>query len=385
MAQQVVRKSLIREAKAADFFIKYLWPVYRPRVKELLYARCTRCILNERAAPRNPASGLCRLCEEAEQVNPDKAKAGVPHDYSHEMNEHIQDILKRNLDASFHALVLFSGGKDSCYMALRLREEFPDMRLLFLSVDNCFMSPVAVDNISLAVERLGVSHLWVRPPFEMMKQLFRFALLENNPAERMGLLDFIDGELLSDIARNVAKRFEIPLIFIGLSKEQVRRILDLDHYEWPHREEHRKRTHVRTRSLQELCPEYEKTWWWQGAEENSMVARFMFPLFAWDTPDVEVREKVNKSGVLHGANLTPNLTNHRLILPMIITDYVRHGYFTYEPEFAEMVRMNRASRGNWINTFEVMDYISKTGKLLPASFDTLLHQLDLDRTLLGIP
>ena len=46
----------------------------------------------------------------------------------------------------YDALVMFSGGKDSCYLMHRLKTEYPNLRPLAMLVDNSFLSKVAVMN-----------------------------------------------------------------------------------------------------------------------------------------------------------------------------------------------------------------------------------------------
>lgn len=371
-----------KEAKLAKFFIYNIWPFYRRIVSKHLYKRCRRCILNERYTSINPVNGLCSLCETNEGT---AFNSSSWIQMNAELNELVKETIGSHPDVRFHALMLFSGGKDSCYMLLRLSREFPALRILCLSVDNAFMSPIAVENINLSVEQAGLAHMWIRLPRSFSKTMFKFSLQRNEPGDPMGLVDFIDGELISDIARTIANRLEIPLIFMGLSSEQVEKILHLDTFQTPYEEEFKARTHVANIRLGDVFSADAARWWWQGPNPQTPPARFLFPLSTWGMSEGEIKGEVARSGFLEGAVLDPMLTNHDLILPMIITDYVRHGYFTYEPEFAEMIRYRRARRRDWINIFEVFEFASKTGKLLPTSFDNTLRALDLDRKTLKIP
>jgi hypothetical protein len=373
---------LVREARLADLFIKRVWPVQRRLVSRQLYRRCTRCILNECYTTISPRSGLCSLCEQGSE----SAAAGEPwNGMKGELDELVRSAMRDHPDARFHALMLFSGGKDSCYMLLRLAQEFPGLRILCLSVDNTFMSPFAIDNVNMAIERSGAAHMWTRIPAELSQKMFRFALLHDDRADRMGLVDFFDGELISDIARDTAHRFGIPLVMMGLSREQVQRILGLDTFYWPQAHESKPRTEVAGIDLDEVFTKAEQRWWWRGADASAPPAQFLFPLATWEQGEEEIKRQVQESGLLEGATLDPLLTNHALIFPMVVMDYIRYGYFTYEPEFAEMIRTGRARREDWIALVEVFEYAAKTGRGLPPSFDSALHRLGLDRTTLGIP
>lgn len=376
------RRALIREGRLGNFFIQKIWPLQRRLVKGRLYRRCTRCILNECYTKISPDSGLCLLCES--DIDDPKHNDRW-RNMNAEFNKIVDAVIQHHSTAQFHALVLFSGGKDSCYMLRRLARDFPEIRILTLTIDNTFMSPIAIENVNLAIEHIGVAHLWVRLPKPLAEKMFRFTLLRDQRDEPMGLVDFMDGELISDIARQVAQRFQIPLIMMGLSSEQVEKILKLETFQRPYDQEYHARSDVAGIDLDEIFTASEQLWWWHGATMESPPAQFLFPLATWDVSEEEIKREVNASGFLEGAILDPLLTNHALIVPMVIMDYIRHGYFTYEPEFAEMIRCGRARRQDWIHVVEVFEYASKTGRVLSPSFDRTLHRLGLDRQTLGIP
>ncbi len=371
--------SLIMEAKLANFYMTKIWPIKRHFVSKSLYMRCNCCILSEKYISINPENGMCSLCE---GVSDETSHNVHWHNFNDELNQLISSAIGDNPNSQFHALALFSGGKDSCYMLLRLKKEFPDLRILCLSVDNTFMSPFAIENINQSIKKIGLPHLWVRLPSDMCEKMFRFSLLRSEPK---GLLDFLDGELISDIARNTAARFKIPLILMGLTSEQVEKILKLDTFRHPHEKEFHPRSDVAGIPLDDIFDNEDKKWWWQGASKESPPAAFLFPLATWQVGEDEIKQEVFDSKLLENANLDPVLTNQSLIIPMVITDYLRHGYFCYEPEFAEMIRSGKASRKDWIYTVEIFEFASKTGKLLPKTFDKTLNRLKLDRQSLGIP
>ena len=361
--------------------MQLIWPALRTLIARQLYRRCARCILNERAAQIDPLSGLCSHC--AEHV--DRPAATVVRDG---MRDEMSAVIRKAIDAQpaaqFHAVLLFSGGKDSCYMLMRLMKEFPDIRILCLSVDNTFMSPVAIENINTAVKALGAAHLWVRPPAEMMAQVFKTALSDRGA--KMGIVDHIDGEFRSDIAKTIAHQHGVSLIFMGLSPEQVEGIVGIQTFEMPPvPSDPLPKTQLSGMGVSALCDQRWSGWWWAGQRAGVPLPSFIFPLYAWQVSEPEIIAAVAQSGIVPMKKLSPMLTNHALIVPMAIVDYVRHGYFTYEPEFAEMIRVGRARRSDWIGIFEYLEYAAKTGRLLPASFDHVLTRLGLTRQELGIP
>ncbi len=121
--------------------------------------RCSRCILSERFAPLT--DGVCRFCREYH------SETAAITQRSAEAEDRLTRIL---VDASgggvgeYDAVVLFSGGKDSAYLLHRLQTEFRDLRLVALTVDNSFMSQVALANCRQIHSKMdGIDHFTIRP------------------------------------------------------------------------------------------------------------------------------------------------------------------------------------------------------------------------------
>ena len=64
---------------------------------------------------------------------------------------------------------------------------------------------------------------------------------------------------------------------------------------------------------------------------------------------------------------------------MIVADYLRLGYASFEPEFASMVRAGKADRTFWRNVFEMLEYSARTGWLLGGEIDKQARSIGLTR------
>src|SRR5207248_297254 len=107
---------------------------------------------------------------------------------------------------------------------------------------------------------------------------------------------------------------------------------------------------------------------------------FIHPFYAWRFEEQDIRNRVLKWGLIKPGNDSPLLTNNVLIPMMIVADFFRLGYPSFEPEFACMVREGKAERLFWRNVFEMLEYSAKTGWMLETEIDRLAGSLGLTRS-----
>lgn len=368
----------LRAARLFEFYVARVWPIHRLWARRRLSRRCVRCALSERAAPLN-AAGVCAPCRAPRPV-----AAPPPPDETPRLNEILASHAGRG--AGLHdALVLFSGGKDSAYMIHRLREEHPRLRLLALTHDNTFMSPVAKRNIARLVQRMDLDHLWTRPTRVFMKKLFRHGLTHLNENGGYGTVDFSDGELLLDTARRVAAEKSIPLILCGYSRLQVEGGLGISGFESPLERERADRTHVAGMALKDIFGPEDPDLWWRGSRWSAdRIARLLFPLAAWNLDESAIRRQVTEWGLLSSKENSPMVTNHQLIPLLGIMDVHQKGHSGFEIEFCQMIREGKAPLRHWRHVFEFLEYTARTGLFIKTPVLDALHQLDLTPTDVGI-
>ncbi len=130
---------------------------------------CTRCILPETFPNiKFDTEGICNHCRQEES-----ALARAPArkaDYRRKLDDLIASI--KGKAPSYDAIMAYSGGKDSSYTLKLLRERY-DLRVLALTFDNHFVSPAALDNTRAVTDALGADHINFKPPWPLMKSLFR--------------------------------------------------------------------------------------------------------------------------------------------------------------------------------------------------------------------
>jgi hypothetical protein len=375
------KEQLIRDVRRFEWYIRHAWPIHRRLVRKHLTPRCTRCILPESYAPL--VDGLCPHCRETkapEALRSTRRKNDMQADFDRRLG-----ALPAQGNRLYHAMVLFSGGKDSSYLLHRLLQDYPQLRLLAVTVDNTFMSPVAMENVHEIVRRLGVDHMTLRPGAATMEKMYRYALTHLNDQGCAGTVDQFDGDFFSDLARNLAAKLEIPYIVCGLSPAQVENILHLRDYITSEQDEARPREEVAGIRLRDLFDAQEMNYWWNGpAWPAERRPRMLFPFYFWDLDESFIKREVLRLGLLPRGDESPLITNHQLIPLMGIVDMLTFGYSSFEPEFAGMVRAGKADRRHWLYAFETLEYSAKTGRFLGAAVDEALARLSLTRAQVGI-
>jgi hypothetical protein len=374
----------IAEIEAFLRFVVEEWPRLRQCVAEQISRRCRRCILSEKCSPL--VNGLCEVCRSGPEL---EATSPLVHSNRATMPGELDGILCDHAGrgrGQHDALVLFSGGKDSTYLLHRLCREHPALRLLAVTIDNGFMSQVALANARRVIERLNrTDHMIFTPKPNLFRKTFRHAFTHLNAGGCYSTVDRMDGDLVFDIARNLAAALEIPLVIAGLSPTQVERILGLKHFESLRAVECSRRSHSAGFNLAELYDPGDWAYWWDGsAWPIERVPRVLFPFYAWEYDEQRIRAEVVQSGLIETGNDNPLVTNNDTIPLMLAVDVMFLGYSGFEPEFAELVRAGKADRAWWVSVFESLEYQARRGSFLPRCVADTLERLGLSHGDVGL-
>lgn len=365
-----------------EWYMRSLWPLHRLFVRNRLSKRCARCLISEKQGPLQ--DGLCLFClnDQAQKI-----ESGVSLNVSDREQAFNDVVAKSNHPESLYdALVLFSGGKDSAYLLYRIRKQNPTMRILALTVDNGFMSPIAWKNINRIVGVFGVEHMVYRPASDFYKKLFRFAFINSGTRGCYEVVDRLGGDALHDIGRNIAARLGIPILMSGISPEQVERILGLETFESPSGYERQTRMVSAGFDLKDIFSKEERErYWWNGDSwPSERIPRVLFPFYAWGYDEDAIRSEMVALGLFKASNVSPLVTNSILIPLMGVIDVRRNGYSSFEQEFAGLVRSGKADRKRWISIFELLEYEAHSEMFLKKIIDRGLEKLELKRSDVGL-
>lgn len=128
--------------------------------------RCIKCILPETfPGIRFNKEGVCNFCLEFK---------GIKHlkDKKTEYKKKFETLIKENKGKnSYDALMCYSGGKDSTYTSIILKNKYK-LNILAVTFDNGFISEQAFSNIKNVMENLGIDHINIKPRFDILKKIF---------------------------------------------------------------------------------------------------------------------------------------------------------------------------------------------------------------------
>lgn len=161
---------------------------------------CKNCLLHEKVYNVSiDENGLCNYC------------SGYTKHKPHGENKllHIFEKAKKK-NRSYDALVPISGGKDSTYV-LYLAVKKYKLNVLTYTIDNGFMSELALQNIENAVKSCGVDHIWFRYDEVLLKKLYRTALVYS------GEICGVCGTAIERTMLKISEAYRIPLILLGHS------------------------------------------------------------------------------------------------------------------------------------------------------------------------
>jgi hypothetical protein len=137
--------------------------------------------------------------------------------------------------------------------------------------------------------------------------------------------------------------------------------------------------------LSEFHNENEIKQWWHGSQyaENERP-RLLFPLYCWDLEEETIIKEVERMGLIKDKAVSPIVTNH-LFIPLIgVVDVHKLGYSSYEHEFCRMIRDGTADLVHWRNTFEFLEYTSRSGMFVKNICVEMLERVDLTLEDVGI-
>lgn len=181
--------------------------------------RCKRCVLPVTfPGIRFNEEGICNFCLEfkgLEHLNAKKAE------YKEKFETLVRDYRGKS---SYDALMCYSGGKDSTYAIIVLKEQY-GFNILAVTFDNGFLSEQAVKNIRSVVEHLGIDHMLFKPRFDVLKKIFCECTQHNiyspKTIERASTICTSCMGIVKFTALRMALEKNIPFITFGWSPGQA--------------------------------------------------------------------------------------------------------------------------------------------------------------------
>ena len=181
--------------------------------------RCSRCVLPETFPGISfDDEGVCNFCRSFKGM--DNLRDSIK-----EYREKFEQLLEKHRKRGTHdCLMAYSGGKDSTYTMLALKEKY-DLSILALTMDNGFISPSALDNIRKVSEKLEVDSIIYKPRFDLLKKIFvkatKSPMYSKKTLERASTICTSCIGIIKYLVLRKAIESDIPFITFGWSPGQA--------------------------------------------------------------------------------------------------------------------------------------------------------------------
>lgn len=317
-------------------------------------ARCKVCLIPDAVPGINLSrQGVCNLCVEEgnsqDHITNDLARKELQHD--------IEQALKNcRGQAEYDCLVPLSGGKDSCYLLYRLKQEY-GLKVLAFTVDVNIPS-LAWDNIRRTLAILNIDHITYSPPRTFYEKLFRYLLKNQEERGAVYTVSYVYAPLFEGEALKIAIEKKIPLVLAGYSPGQPEpeRML----YEFSRKliceTDWTPPGLIQSKQFdnEELARFYNPT----SYSIDTSFPRYLAPYHAWKYDQDEIMTKVVKLGlVADRKHASPVHSNYPINWLLMYSDLKAFGYNPYAPEFSALIRQGKASRSYWRVMMPLVDFM----------------------------
>ncbi len=181
--------------------------------------RCSKCILSAGFPNIDfDKHGVCNFCRDEIYFTTQtesilKAKKEVTSLFE-----------KHRGKQEYDAIVCYSGGKDSTYTLMSATRKY-NLKVLALTIDNGFLSPVAFENINRTVDALDVDLITLRPSSNFFIPLVKASAFQNiyNP-KTLTRISSVCNSCISYInvsALKLSLEKKIPFILAGFTLGQI--------------------------------------------------------------------------------------------------------------------------------------------------------------------
>jgi len=161
-------------------------------------------------------AGVCNYCRNTPVPTPE------------EKREHLARferlVEERKGTSAFDCILAYSGGKDSTYTLMMLRQTY-GLRVLAFTFDNGFVSRQAMENIRAMTDRLGAVSMVFRPPFDLMRKAFSLSAVKlfysPKTLDRASSICTTCIGMVKALVLKTALAYRIPLVAYGWSPGQA--------------------------------------------------------------------------------------------------------------------------------------------------------------------
>jgi tRNA(Ile)-lysidine synthase TilS/MesJ len=305
---------------------------------------CSQCILPETFPGISfDDQGVCSYCRrEEKRLSKSRERKA---DYRARLDRLIASV--KGKPPLYDAIMAYSGGKDSSYAMKLLKEQY-DLRILSVTFDNHFVSPMAWRNIRTVTDYLESDHIRLRPSWPNVKALFSLTAKKDifPPATllRASAICTACIGIVKSVVLRMALEMDIPLVAFGWSPGQApiqSAIMKTN----PSliRQNQAVLRNALTKELQEGLSGYFIPDSYYGKFKDKFPHN-IHPLAFFDYNEDVIKEEMKGIGWEAPDDTDTNSTNCLLNAFANHCHMERHGYHPYVHEIASMVRQGVMDR-----------------------------------------
>jgi hypothetical protein len=337
--------------------------------------RCQNCLITSKC-PKTVIGedNICNYCKEGEKKNPnDKHSLSFEEKapYREDMDKTFNTIKGKG---RYDVLLGFSGGKDSTYLLYKLKQTYPHLRILPVTIDMSFLSKTAFENITRIINKLNMDHVFIKVNSGFYKKFFKYLFEHRKPGgykavsymademteERKGFCDychgFNDGQLIRYAYEN-----KIPLVVTGASPGQPFYLFyelakqDLAKYAVPEFIYH------------EPFDERDRSYFWEASkfQDDPDFPRVIFPYHVIEYNGEKIRQELVAADlILDYKKTSPAATNCSLNFVMTYIDFMIDEYFIMLPYAARQIRKGELDKKEWSIRFRILELILRNAHIM---------------------
>ena len=330
--------------------------------------RCTRCVLPE-SFPGISFNdvGECNFCSQsgADEVS-----------LTEQLARQMEAAIEENRgNGEYDCIVALSGGKDSSYV-LRMLAAERGLNCLSLTIDNGFLSDVAVENCRTVADGLGVDHVFYRPATRFVKQMYVESLRQkvHTSAATTRASNICNSciTLINNYMVKTALQMRVPMVAGGylsgqVPKNAVTMVLDA-----------RRLRETRQAALPRLTrafgPRSEHYFGIEVPEGETGKVTVLNPLLAIRYDEEDVIEQVKGLGWRMPVDTGKHSSNCRLNDLGIHAHLKQYGFHPYVWDISDLVRRGSLSREEALEKIDStpdIDRVRAMGSQLGLEVDDL--------------
>jgi hypothetical protein len=336
--------------------------------------RCQNCLITDKCP--NTEIGeeqLCNFCKEGEPENPNNK-----HHLTLEQKAPYREDLDKTLKTvkgkdRYDVLLGFTGGKDSTYLLYKLKQTYPHLRILLVTIDIGFLSNTAFENIKAITNKLNTDHIFIKVNNGFYKKFYKYLFEHRNPGgykvatylndaanEIRGFCDYCHG-VADGLMVKYAYDNKIPLVMLGVAPGQpIYMFYELTKEEFI--------KHALPGFIyQEPFTERDRDYFWEGAKTvaDKDFPRIIFPFHVMEYNADGFRRELAEAGIIPDyKRSSPAKTNCSLNFVMTFIDYMIDEYFMMLPYAAKLIRNGELNRNEWRKRFIILEAMLKNSRFL---------------------